>query len=97
MEPVKGGLLATPPESVEKILKEADPEASCASWALRFAASHEGVFVVLSGMNAMEQMEDNISFMADFKPLEKGARETIRKAPETLRSIPIFPCSSCNY
>ena len=97
MEPVKGGLLATPPESVEKILKEADPEASCASWALRFAASHEGVFVVLSGMNAMEQMEDNISFMSDFKPLDKGEMETIRKAQETLRSIPIIPCTSCNY
>ena len=97
MEPVKGGLLATPPESVEKILKEADPEASCASWALRFAASHEGVFVVLSGMNAMEQMEDNISFMADFKPLDEGEMETIRKAQETLRSIPIIPCTSCNY
>ena len=97
MEPVKGGLLATPPESVEKILKEADPEASCASWALRFAASHEGVFVVLSGMNTMEQMEDNISFMSDFKPLDKGEMETIRKAQETLRSIPIIPCTSCNY
>ena len=97
MEPVKGGLLATPPESVEKILKEADPEASCASWALRFAASHEGVFVVLSGMNAMEQMEDNISFMADFKPLDEGEMETIRKAQEMLRSIPIIPCTSCNY
>ena len=97
MEPVKGGLLATPPESVEKILKEADPEASCASWALRFAASHEGVFVVLSGMNAMEQMEDNISFMADFKPMDEGELETIRKAQETLRSIPIIPCTSCNY
>ena len=97
MEPVKGGLLATPPESVEKILKEADPEASCASWALRFAASHEGVFVVLSGMNAMEQMEDNISFMADFKPMDEGELETIRKAQKTLRSIPIIPCTSCNY
>ena len=97
MEPVKGGLLAAPPESVEKILKEADPEASCASWALRFAASHEGVFVVLSGMNTMEQMEDNISFMADFKPMDEGELETIRKAQETLRSIPIIPCTSCNY
>ena len=97
MEPVKGGLLATPPESVEKILKEADPEASCASWALRFAASHEGILVALSGMNTMEQMEDNISFMADFKPMDEGELETIRKAQKTLRSIPIIPCTSCNY
>ena len=97
MEPVKGGLLAAPPEAVEKILKEADPEASSASWALRFAAGHEGVLVALSGMNSMEQMEDNISFMADFQPMNEKELETIRKAQETLRSIPIVPCTSCNY
>ena len=49
MEPVKGGMLATPPESVEKILKAAEPEASTASWAIRFAANLEGVITVLSG------------------------------------------------
>ena len=97
MEPVKGGLLAAPPEAVEKILKEADPEASSASWTLRFAAGHEGVIVALSGMNSMEQMEDNISFMADFQPMDEKELETIRKAQETLRSIPIVPCTSCNY
>ncbi len=43
MEPVKGGALADPPEPVAQILREADPQASCASWALRFAASLEGV------------------------------------------------------
>ena len=38
MEPVKGGMLANPPESVQEILKAAEPEASCASWAVRFVA-----------------------------------------------------------
>ncbi|MBQ7534926.1 MAG: aldo/keto reductase [Stomatobaculum sp.] len=97
MEPVKGGLLAAPPESVGKILKEADPEASYASWAIRFAASHEGVFVVLSGMSSLEQMEDNISFMKEFRPMNEGELETIRKAQDVLRSVPIIPCTSCNY
>lgn len=43
MEPVKGGMLATPLESVEKILKDAEPDASPASWAVRFAANLEGL------------------------------------------------------
>lgn len=43
MEPAKGGMLATPPESVEKILKDAEPDASPASWAVRFAANLEGL------------------------------------------------------
>ena len=58
MEPVKGGLLAAPPKSVEEIFKNAEPESSCASWAVRFAADLDGVLAVLSGMNTVEQMTD---------------------------------------
>ena len=63
MEPVKGGMLATPPESVVKVLKDAEPESSAASWAVRFAANLEGVITVLSGMSNVEQMKDNLSYM----------------------------------
>ncbi|MBR2099346.1 MAG: aldo/keto reductase, partial [Firmicutes bacterium] len=59
MEPVKGGLLANPPKQVEKIFKAADPDMSCSSWAVRFAADLPGVLTVLSGMSSVEQMEDN--------------------------------------
>ena len=97
MEPVKGGLLAAPPESVEKLFKEADPERSCASWAIRFAAGQEGVVVALSGMNSMEQMEDNISSLQDFTSLDEERLGVIGKAQEILRSIPIVPCTACDY
>ena len=97
MEPVKGGLLANPPESVAAVLKAAEPEASCASWGIRFAADLEGVLVVLSGMSSLEQMEDNISFMKDFTGLTSAQRETVAKAREELASIPLIPCTTCNY
>ena len=61
MEPVKGGKLANPPQPVKDILQRANPDASFASWAVRFAASLPNVMVVLSGMSNMEQMEDNLS------------------------------------
>ena len=97
MEPVKGGMLATPPQPVMDIFKKADSKASAASWAIRYAADLEGVITVLSGMSNMEQMEDNISFMKDFVSLTAGERQVIAKAQEAMKNIPLIPCTACNY
>ncbi|MCD8237844.1 MAG: aldo/keto reductase [Clostridiales bacterium] len=97
MEPVKGGTLANPPESVEKIFKAADSKASSSSWAIRFAADLDGIITVLSGMSNIEQMEDNLSYMKDFKKLSDSERETLNKAREALNAIPLIPCTTCNY
>ena len=84
MEPVKGGMLANPPESVQKILKDAEPEMSVASWAIRFAAHLEGIITVLSGMSNVEQMQDNLSYMKDFKGLTAAEEATLKQAQEAL-------------
>ena len=97
MEPVKGGLLATPPKPVEDIFKAAEPESSCASWAVRFAADLPGLITVLSGMSTPEQVEDNVSFMKTFEGLTPAQRETLDKAREAMAAIPIIPCTTCNY
>ena len=97
MEPVKGGLLANPPESVSNILKEADPDASYASWAIRFAASLDGVITVLSGMSSTEQMKDNLSFMTDFARLSEDEQAVMTKARKAIEAIPIIPCTTCKY
>ena len=97
MEPVKGGMLATPPESVVKILKAEEPEASAASWAIRFAAGLEGVITVLSGMSSVEQMKDNLACMKQFSGLSDREKLTLKKAQEELAKIPLIPCTSCNY
>lgn len=97
MEPVKGGMLATPPESVAKILKDVEPDSSVASWAIRFAASLDGVITVLSGMSNIAQMQDNLSYMKDFTGLTDAQKETLKKAQEELNRIPLIPCTTCNY
>lgn len=97
MEPVKGGMLATPPESVVRILKEAEPDASTASWALRFAANLEGVITVLSGMSSVEQMKDNLSCMKNFTGLTKEQESVLHRAQEELGKVPLIPCTTCNY
>ena len=97
MEPVKGGMLANPPEKVKEVFKQANPDISIASWAIKFAASLDGVITVLSGMSNIEQMEDNLSYMKDFNGLLDVEEETIKRAQEILKTIPIIPCTTCNY
>ncbi len=97
MEPVKGGMLATPPQSVVNILKEAEPGSSAASWGIRFAADKAGVITVLSGMSSIAQMRDNLSYMTDFTGLKEEQRRVIKNAQEELAKIPLIPCTTCNY
>lgn len=97
MEPVKGGMLANPPETVQKVLKEAEPNSSYASWAIRFVANLPGLITVLSGMSSLEQMRDNLSYMKDFAGLTAEQEQTIDKARAELAKIPVIPCTTCNY
>ena len=97
MEPVKGGTLANPPEAVREIFHKQDPDASAASWAIRFAASLDGIITVLSGMSTLEQLEDNISYMKDFKPLDDSEMKTVHQVQEVLQSIDAIPCTGCHY
>ncbi len=97
MEPVKGGMLANPPKPVQEVFQKADPDASTASWAIRFAADLDGVITVLSGMSNIEQMDDNLSYMKEFHGLSKEEKETLKEAQEVLSRIPLIPCTTCDY
>ena len=97
MEPIKGGTLAKLPEQVMDIFRAYDPDRTAAEWALRFAASLDGVITVLSGMSTLEQMEENVSSMKDFTPFTDEEFEVIDRAREELAKIPVIPCTSCNY
>ena len=97
MEPVKGGALANPKADVKKLLTDAAPELSPASWAIRFAASLEGILTVLSGMSNIAQMEDNLSYMKDFRPLNDAEQQVIREAQRLLGNSKTIPCTACRY
>ena len=97
MEPVKGGTLADLPEEAEKLLKAKEPAMSIPSWAIRFAASLDNVMCVLSGMSSLEQMQDNLSYMEDFKPLTEEEKNLCFEAAKIINSQIAIPCTACSY
>lgn len=97
MEPIKGGALASVPPAVEKMFKEENPNMSVASWAIRYVAGLSGVMKVLSGMSNYEQLDDNTTYMKDFKPLTDREQDIIAEAVKTIRTATFIPCTACQY
>ncbi|MBQ6554035.1 MAG: aldo/keto reductase [Firmicutes bacterium] len=97
MEPVKGGALADPLPKVKKLFDAAAPDSSYASWAIRYAASLDGIITVLSGMSNLAQMKDNLSYMSNFKPLSEGELNVIHEAQKELNAVKSIPCTACHY
>ena len=94
MEPVKGGTLANLPSEAETIFRNIHPERSMASWALRFVQSLEKVKIVLSGMNTLEQILDN---MKDVEPLTEQEQSAIKQVRHIIASQTTIPCTACRY
>jgi uncharacterized protein len=97
MEPVKGGGLVNLPEEAKKLLDAFSSEASYASYAIRYCASFQNTFMVLSGMSTIEQMEDNISYMKDFIPFTEVEYKLVDSIREILKNQDNIPCTTCQY
>lgn len=96
MEPVRGGALVNLPEQAERILTSLN-NGSVASYAIRFAAGFEGIFMTLSGMSNMEQMKDNLSYMKEFVPLNEKELKAVETVCAILKEEDVIPCTACSY
>ncbi len=96
MEPVKGGTLVNLPPKAREIYARLGTMSE-ASYAIRYAAGFEGIFMVLSGMSNMAQMLDNLSFMQDFQPLSAKEVQAVEAVRQVLLSVEQIPCTGCRY
>ncbi len=97
MEPLLGGRLAKVPEHIADRLKEREPQKSVASWAFRFAGTHEGVLCVLSGMTYMEHLQDNLKSYSPLVPLTESDLAFLEETAELMQKYPTVPCNDCKY
>ena len=97
MEPLRGGALANLPTDASAILKNANPDASNASWAFRYAGSLPNVVCILSGMTKMEHLEENLRTFSPLVPLTDPERKTLDLALAAYRKQLAVPCTSCRY
>ncbi len=97
MEPVRGGMLANVCPQAEEIFRNARPQASNASWALRYVAQFENVKVILSGMSNLEQMKDNLHTFSTYEVLSCEENQVIQQAKKAILGDDFIPCTGCRY
>ncbi len=96
MEPVKGGALVNLPKEAKELFQKNAKESE-ATFAIRYAASFPEVEMVLSGMGNMDMMEDNLSAMKDFVPLNEKEQELAKELRELIRKVRQISCTKCRY
>lgn len=96
MEPIKGGSLVNLPKEAQQVFDELNG-GSNASYALRFAAGFENMMMVLSGMSTLEQLQENVGFMAEPQPLSAEELEAVNRVREVFSSMDMIPCTACHY
>lgn len=102
MEPLRGGLLANPPEDVSKVYADFPEKRSCVEWAFRYLYSMPEVVTILSGMSSMEQLQDNLRIFStpdaeERKPLSDSEKELFSEVKETYMKRTKTRCTGCRY
>lgn len=97
MEPLRGGKLAGLSDEYAARLRELRPGENIPAWAFRFLQSLPDVTVILSGMSAMDQVEDNLNTFAEEKPLTEQEQKVLLSIADSMTSRTSVPCTACRY
>lgn len=100
MEPLRGGRLVNGlPKEAKELFAKAEPKRSPAEWGLRWLWNQPGVSVILSGMNSMDMLKENILIAESVQVGEMTESDdqlfaSVRAAINEKMKV---PCTGCGY
>lgn len=99
MEPLRGGRLVEPPQPVQELWNQAEIKRKAAEWSLQWLWNQPEVSLVLSGMNTLEQVKENIASASSsgIGSLTENELKLVDQVRDTYLGMELIPCTSCGY
>ena len=97
MEPLRGGAFGRMAQELTDQLKAVHPDDSTARWAFRWVGSYPNVLTILSGMNRMDHLEENVKTFSPIDPCTEAENLLLANIADQMSGIPTIPCTTCEY
>ncbi len=97
MEPLRGGAFGRMAQELTDQLKAVHPDDSPARWAFRWVGSYPNVLTILSGMNRMDHLEENVKTFSPIDPCTEAENQLLAKIADQMSGFPTIPCTTCEY
>ena len=97
MEPLRGGAFGRMAKELTDQLKAVHPDDSPARWAFRWVGSYNNILTVLSGMNRMDHLEENIKTYSPLDPCTEQENQLLAQIADQMSGFPTIPCTTCEY
>ena len=97
MEPLRGGAFGRMAQELTDQLKAVHPDDSTARWAFRWVGSYPNVLTILSGMNRMDHLEENVQTFSPIDPCTEAENQLLASIADQMSGFPTIPCTTCEY
>ena len=100
MEPLRGGMLVNGlPEKAKKEFNSIDKKRTLVEWSLRWIWNQKEVTMLLSGMNELKQIEENVQIAdrSNIDSLTKKEFDVYDKVLDETNKLTKIPCTGCGY
>ena len=97
MEPLRGGAFGRMAQELIDQMKAVRPDDSTARWAFRWVGSYPNILTVLSGMNRMDHLEENVKTFSPLEVCTESENALLADIADQMSGFPTIPCTACEY